>query len=799
MREYRRFILPAVVFITGACVLVIELVATRILSPFFGNTIYTVSSIVGVVLAALSFGYYIGGRLADKHPSRKLFYSIIAAGGATVVLVQATSLAILPSLSESLSLSSGPLVSSLVLFLVPSVLLGMLSPFAIKLQQSLLPDTGIGTIAGGMFFWSTLGSIAGSLSTGFVLIPQFGIDNIMLGTGFVLLALGLIPVLWSSSRQIRLVLSGTFILAIVLSLQLPTMAQIINKDKNVVYSKDGIYEKITIYDGMLNGRPTRFFQQDRSWSGAMYLNSDELAVDYTKYSSLYKVFTPNPKQALVIGGGAYSIPKALLRDLPNATIDVSEIEPSLFELSKKYFRLPASPRLQNFTEDGRRLLEKSGKNYDMIFSDVYYSLYSIPAHFTTREFFDLANDRLNTDGIFIANMIGSLSREQPSLILSEMRTFKQSFPNSYFFATTAPGSNELQNIMFVGSKSSDRVDLNRPDIVNSPDPIIRNLANAEIDSNRFNLSSYPLLTDNYAPVDQMTSSLLRLDPTSKGKSRGENMMQLIRQQLAYGPRYMGSKGHEQTADFLLKESRAIAGSDGTVTEQRWQEKDSQNNSFTMRNILLSLQPENRRRLIIGTHYDSKRTADRDPDDPKAAVPGANDSASGVAAMIEIARAMAADIGTLPVGIDFVFFDGEEGFPYSGSDTGTWQPLGSNYFASNLAGLYADNKPEGGIVLDMVCDRNLGIMREGSSLQYAPKQTRRFFDIGNSIAPGAFLAATNDRIADDHTALNRAGIPSFLVIDFEYPAFHTRRDTAAQCSAQSLNTVTDTVLRYVYSL
>jgi spermidine synthase len=109
-------------------------------------------------------------------------------------------------------------------------------------------------------------------------------------------------------------------------------------------------KKITIYDGVFGSRPTRFFQQDRSGSGAMFLDSDDptdLVYEYTKYYSLYKVFKPDVRKALVIGGGAYSIPKALLAELPNAAVDVSEIEPSLFDLAKEYFDLEESPNLHN--------------------------------------------------------------------------------------------------------------------------------------------------------------------------------------------------------------------------------------------------------------------------------------------------------------------------------------------------------------------------------------------------------------------------------------------------------------------
>ena len=178
-----------VVFLTGACVLIIEIVATRILSPYFGNTIFTVSSVISVVLAALSVGYYIGGKLADKTPSEKVFYSIILSSGLSILFLQLLNLRLLPYLGYKLSLMNGPLITAIILFFIPSFLLGTLSPFAIKLQELNAPDKGIGSIAGEIFFWSTLGSIFGSLATGFIFIPKFGINQIVIATSLVLCVL----------------------------------------------------------------------------------------------------------------------------------------------------------------------------------------------------------------------------------------------------------------------------------------------------------------------------------------------------------------------------------------------------------------------------------------------------------------------------------------------------------------------------------------------------------------------------------------------------------------------------------
>lgn len=505
MKSLKNSVLPLAVFITGACVLIIEVVATRILSLYYGNTIFTVSSVISVILAALSFGYYAGGKIADRYPHPKWFFSIILLSGISMLLLQLLNTIALPFLGYILPITTGPLISALILFFLPALLLGTLSPYAIKLQKIRLPNEGIGSVAGKIFFWSTLGSIFGSLLTGFVLIPHFGVNQIIVTNGVILFLLGLIPFIGSRVEK-KNFYGALLAFSIVFGATLLFPNQ---TGKNIVFSKDGVYEKITIYDDKYKERPTRFLQQDRSHSGAMFLDSDELVYDYTQYYALYKILKPDVENALVIGGGAYSIPKALLKNLPEATVDVSEIDSSLFELAQKYFKLVETERLHNYTEDGRRLLHDTDKKYDLIFNDVYYSLFSIPVHFTTQEFFEIVKNRLNEDGVFIANLIGDLSQQRPSFILSEIKTFRTVFPNSYFFAVNSPDKIETQNIIFVGYNSDKNIDFNNQEITENENSIIQSLEKKIINLEKFELSSYPLLTDNFSPVEYLTGKVLQ--------------------------------------------------------------------------------------------------------------------------------------------------------------------------------------------------------------------------------------------------------------------------------------------------
>ena len=180
----------AIVFITGMAILIVEVTATRILSPYYGNTIYTVSSVIGVILGALSFGYWRGGAEADTDPEITKFYDIIFKSGLSLIVLFFMVIAILPIGGNFFSLQFGPLIWAIVLFFPSSYLMGKLSPFAVKLAQIDKPDTGLGHITGSIFFWSTAGSIAGSIATGFIFIPHLGVRMILVLTTLGILFLG---------------------------------------------------------------------------------------------------------------------------------------------------------------------------------------------------------------------------------------------------------------------------------------------------------------------------------------------------------------------------------------------------------------------------------------------------------------------------------------------------------------------------------------------------------------------------------------------------------------------------------
>jgi len=617
------------VFITGASVLILEVVAVRILSPYYGNTIFTVSSVISVILLALSVGYYVGGTLADRRPSLEWFFSIILAGGVLLLAFHLIGIVTLPKIGPALSIVSGPLVSAGLLFLAPALLLGAVAPYAVKLHSLAAPNTGVGRTAGAIFFWSTLGSITGSLLAGFVLIPRVGIDRIIIGTALLLVLLGTGALVALRARRTRIyAASVTSIVVFGLAWWIATPV-----DAGVVYVRDGVYQKITIYEGAFVGRPARFLLLDRSESGATFLDSrdpTDLVYDYTKYHSLYKIFAPQLQRALVLGGGSYSVPKALLKEAPGVEVDVAEIEPSLFDLAKQYFGVTESPRLHNHVQDGRRFLQETASTYDLIFGDVYYSYFSVPPQFTTHEFFTLARARLNRDGVFIANMIGDLSRRQPSLIMAELRTFRDVFPNSYFFAVESPEKTALiQNITLVGYNSNRRIDITSPPVTTNADALIRFLRYKQLDvERRFELSPYPVLTDRFSPVEYLTARVLQRSLNASFDVNGEEIGALRDQQVRYGPAMNGMSGHDRVRDFIAAELNVMA-EDVTVTGGI---------------VTGHLFTGESRRITMSARYDR--------------------SPAAVAVLLEVVRSLISGPVPPAVGIDLVFTDGTSTAPSS---------------------------------------------------------------------------------------------------------------------------------------
>jgi len=499
-------LLLATIFCTGGSILVIEVAALRILSPYFGNTIYTFSSVISIVLAALSLGYYYGGQLADTKPHTHVFFSLIFFGGVSTLLLHILTVLLLPHLGFYMPLTWGPLFISLFLFGPPCLLLGFLSPLAVKLVESSLGETYVGRAAGNVFCFGTVGSITGSLLTGFLLIPLFGVREIVFGVGIFLCALGLLG--WYLLHHKNWIAIGILLIILIGNSWAHTVATLREAEHLIV--QDGIYERITVTDGIREWRPVRYLLQDRTFSSAEFLDApDEHVFQYTTYLPLYTLASANLQRALFIGGGAYTMPYKIVRSIDDSIVDVTEIEPTLFTIAKQFFSVKDHKRLHNIIADGRRFLHDTENTYDLIYGDAYQSVFSIPAHLTTKEFFDLVYSKLNDGGVFIGNFFGILGEDAPSLVVSEMKAFRAAFPNHLFFALDDPESSDIQHVMFFGRKDSEPIDVCSSTVRDMEAEIFADLCEKVVDETSIHWNQYALLTDNYAPVESMTRSVVK--------------------------------------------------------------------------------------------------------------------------------------------------------------------------------------------------------------------------------------------------------------------------------------------------
>ena len=384
-------------------------------------------------------------------------------------------------------------------FFIPCFLLGTLSPYAVALRQRQYPQKGPGSVSGEVFFWSTAGSIAGSLLAGFVLIPHIPLSSIITAMAILLLGIGFVGM----GDPRRLVSKrGLLLLLLIAATALISTKEI--RLTRPIYAKDGAYQRLAVYDDLRDGRPTRFLRQDGTASGAMFIDSDEHVYAYTRYYAVYRLFAPAIQNALVIGGGTFTVPKALLRELPEAHVDVVEIEPDLKTIGRQFFRLPDDPRLAIHIADGRRFLHEKGRDYDLIFSDAYQSLIFVPPHLATKEFFEAGKRRLRADGVFVANIVGDPTDTGRSFLFSEMRTFRDVFPNSYFFTVQAPKPGAIRNVIFVGLNGETRFDISA-EARRHADQFTRELPDHFFDTGTVDLSTHAPFTDDFAPVEYIAA------------------------------------------------------------------------------------------------------------------------------------------------------------------------------------------------------------------------------------------------------------------------------------------------------
>ncbi len=510
----------ATVFTTGASVLIFEIIAVRALAPYFGASMYVVSSVLTVVLAALSIGYYIGGRLADQYPDARFLYGLLSLGGFLMSLLYVIFSLMATVMSAYFPITIGPLIITLLFFFMPAFLLGIDSPFVIKLltiERKNNDDSG--TTAGSTYFWSTLGSIMGSLLTGFLFIPFFGVDVTVFATATSLTVLSFFAYVTVSDflpGSVKIFKQSHFIIFILGSLFCAVLILDVDnlvayKENKVLFSKDGYYSHITVLERFESPtKVVRSLVRDVNHSSAIMLGSTEFMFQYTEYARVYRALQDETKSFLMIGGGAYSIPRTLILEDPVLEIDVVEIEPGLYDLAQKYFDLPTSERLTNYTMDARVYLNRTDMKYDFIFVDVFSSGLFIPSHLTTVEFVNELKQHLNTQGVLVVNIVGVIDKNERSLTGSLVKTFQSVFPELRVY-NASNNQVGLKNFILVAKKDGTPSELPADFEIDLKNSHVVSAATRMLPLDTLYLEKQIVFTDDKAPVELLlTKQMLNL-------------------------------------------------------------------------------------------------------------------------------------------------------------------------------------------------------------------------------------------------------------------------------------------------
>jgi spermidine synthase len=497
----QRGILIIIAFIAGAAVMIMELAANRILAPCFGNTLYTWTGLIGVILIALSGGYYAGGWLADFRCDYKTLSHLLAVSAGAIFLIP-LSHRLVGTYLENFDPRLGPVLASTWLFALPGFLLGSLSPYIIRMVSLLSDDRHIGLSAGTIFMFSTLGSVIGTFGAGFFLIPQIQLDHIFVMIGAVLMALSIAGYLFLAKVVNNL--SSLSLCLINLVLLILAAGKPPAQDATVMYDKNNFYHRIRVFQKETdNGDRMISLYLDTTFQGARYERSCQIPSRYQRFWALSRIFCPHLEQAVFLGGGAMVMPEAMLTSDPSLHVEVVEIDPQLFEVGRRFFRIDEYPQLTMIADDARRYLRLTDKKYDLIFGDVYHGVRNVPPHLLTQEFFRLVKDRLNDGGVFMMNLIGTVHGRQALLFQSTLNTINSIFKQSYVFAIDPDNLQQLQNIIIVATETDTPL-ADLPESVQ--DPLAKLLLSHYISKEKYTLAGAYLITDGCNPLEYLTAT-----------------------------------------------------------------------------------------------------------------------------------------------------------------------------------------------------------------------------------------------------------------------------------------------------
>lgn len=503
----RRLLLP-LVFVSGMASLGVEFGASRLLAPYFGTSLYVWGVLIGLVLIYLSIGYVLGGRLADRRPSPDLLFQLTAWAGLWIGLIPLLAYPILLQsqqgfASVSVGLVLGTLLAVVLLFAAPVILLGCVSPFAIRL---LLKDVDSGgNTAGAVYALSTAGSILGTFLPVFWMIPTFGTRPTLIVFSIALLALsvaglwprtlaGLWPRRWVFAAFLLIVLVGAWLLPH--GIKPPEVG-------TLLYEKDSAYHYIQVVRD--NGRTELILNEGQAIHSIYDPNSLLTGGpwDYFMLGTYFRpsqAIEPKPRNVAILGLAGGTAARQMTAAY-GMSVDITgvEIDPAILDVAHRYFHLD-EPNVHPVVQDARYWLATQAGKYDLIAMDAYRQPY-IPFHLTTREFFQLAADHLAPGGSVVVNagrtakdfrLVDALASTMAAVYPSVFLVDVPSFSNTMIFGTTERTSlADVQHNLALANE-----------------PLVTQVTATAMPSLRASPYHSQVFTDDLAPVERLIDQII---------------------------------------------------------------------------------------------------------------------------------------------------------------------------------------------------------------------------------------------------------------------------------------------------
>jgi predicted membrane-bound spermidine synthase len=486
----------------------VELSASRLLDPYFGNSIIIWAVLIGMVLIYLTAGYYIGGKWADRRPKDGVLYQITAWAAFLIGLVPFVARPVLlwsvRGFAEySAGILAGSLLGIVALFAVPITLLGCVSPFAIRLAVKDVESAG--NVAGGIYALSTVGSILGTFLPVLVLIPNIGTRNTFFLFSFVLLSISLLGLLWThKARAVPYLLMPVILIALIVGLP----GDIIKPAQygELLYETESAYNYIQVVQ---YGDEVWLKLNEGQGVHSIYEPESVLVGGIWDFFLIAPYFNNPPFTAdqvgslALIGSAAGTVAKEYTAVYGPIPIDGAEIDPEIIRVGREYFDMN-EPNFNAIAQDGRYFLANSPRRYDVIAIDAYRPPY-IPFHLTTREFFRQCKEHLTERGVVAMNV--GRTRTDWDLVEALASTLKAEFPNVYTVDLAQPGQ-DLINVLVVATKQPTQLENLQANAERMTDPILQQVSEQALPRAKEFTELSVVFTDDKAPVEQVVHGLI---------------------------------------------------------------------------------------------------------------------------------------------------------------------------------------------------------------------------------------------------------------------------------------------------